>query len=588
MSANSPHYTLIVCDMQPDLLRSLPPTTRQVLLDSIQVCVAAARQATNWSVLFTGVQFESDYGNVEEHHKVYGGFKRLYQSIKTVQWFVKGTQGSKIEASLEAEESETIWQNQHLPPPEELAAKLRELKTTDVVVVGIKTAYAVQATCQVVCDIAGIMSVCVIDECIQDDIPERHDAVLNHLLPIYADRISLSDMVEASAGWDNYQPPPVVAEKVGLGLGTTTSHEQQVFYVANCGRGGHGPMFMSHLLSRSDKWREWPLQPWYTDNILNGSTQYECPLGKKVLDFCDEPRFSKTAMFIKGREWLDEKEKIIQIAGDTTLETFLIQGGKWLNGQSPPVGEESGGPWFVKDVNKNGGRAIQICADSADCMQLASDPDQMYVVQKHIANPHLTPDGRKCHLKFYSMLVGEENVWDLYVHRDAFLSTSPNIWSPSDLSADTQITVKRHHRVKFELDTNDWTRDWPLDEIERIIGSIVEAAIQERKLQDRPGKKQFEIFSADFIRDTSGRMFIIEFNFSPVLYDPVYYTEDKLTTAGLRLYNERYHVHGDKEIDDRAMVEDALTIVFDKIPPESRFKHSRSFTYHSDDTKVTE
>ena len=45
-------------------------------------------------------------------------------------------------------------------------------------------------------------------------------------------------------------------------------------------------------------------------------------------------------------------------------------------------------------------------------------------------------DGRKCHIKFYILLICAEDgvCWDLYTYKSAFLSISPNKWSP-DVSA---------------------------------------------------------------------------------------------------------------------------------------------------------
>merc|ERR1712129_78012 len=49
---------------------------------------------------------------------------------------------------------------------------------------------------------------------------------------------------------------------------------------------------------------------------------------------------------------------------------------------------------------------------------------------------------------------------------------------------------------------------------------VIERAVAQGKLEGRAGKKQFEIFSADFIVDTHGGVWLFEFNMSPVLKDP--------------------------------------------------------------------
>merc|ERR1719223_2402518 len=45
-------------------------------------------------------------------------------------------------------------------------------------------------------------------------------------------------------------------------------------------------------------------------------------------------------------------------------------------------------------------------------------------------------------------------------------------------------------------------------------------AVRLEKLEGRLGKTQFEILSADFMLDTNGRVWLFEFNMSPVLKDP--------------------------------------------------------------------
>jgi Tubulin-tyrosine ligase family len=119
-------------------------------------------------------------------------------------------------------------------------------------------------------------------------------------------------------------------------------------------------------------------------------------------------------------------------------ETYLIQRGQWIN---QPRQEEEGLCWFVKEVNKNGGRVVQICHCLSDCMALTY-PNSTYVIQRHIRHPLLTDDGRKCHMKFYSLLhCHEDGLWELYTFREAYLSRSPNQWSPTDISSDTQLTI---------------------------------------------------------------------------------------------------------------------------------------------------
>ena len=158
---------------------------------------------------------------------------------------------------------------------------------------------------------------------------------------------------------------------------------------------------------------------------------------------------------------------------------------------------------------------MQLCRCVSDCLAL-TDPNNAYVVQQHIHHPFLTDDGRKCHSKFSSLLhCNEDGLWKLYTYREACLSTSPNQWNPTDISSDTQLTIFRHKRVKFDKSVKRWETHasaWPAayQPCREAVAHIVGRVIKEGRLRSRPGQKQFEIFSTDFMLDTSGRPWIIK------------------------------------------------------------------------------
>merc|ERR1719364_241880 len=105
-----------------------------------------------------------------------------------------------------------------------------------------------------------------------------------------------------------------------------------IFYCTNCKVGGHGQRFCEYFLKRPN-WRVYPNQKWFEDERRN---EYHCPLGKKLVNFADESHFSRIAMYLKGRAWLEEKTKVIDIAGSYMPETFIIEGGAWKDGKAPP------------------------------------------------------------------------------------------------------------------------------------------------------------------------------------------------------------------------------------------------------------
>ena len=85
--------------------------------------------------------------------------------------------------------------------------------------------------------------------------------------------------------------------------------------------GGHGQRFCRYLLKRPN-WRIYPSEKWFEDR--NGQVSH-CPLGKKAVDFTDETYFSRIAMHIKGRIWLEDKRKLYEFVPDLMPYTYVIQ-----------------------------------------------------------------------------------------------------------------------------------------------------------------------------------------------------------------------------------------------------------------------
>lgn len=128
--------------------------------------------------------------------------------------------------------------------------------------------------------------------------------------------------------------------------------------------------------------------------------------------------------------------------------------------------------------------------------------NQSYVVQQHIRDPLLTDDGRKTHLKFYVLLICNDDglTWTLYTYKGALLSISPNVWSPNDLTHDTQITIHRHPEPPSV--TEGWKQHWEstYEQCKQGTAEVISRAIESGKLKGRQNKNQFEVFSVEFSR----------------------------------------------------------------------------------------
>lgn len=573
---------------------------REAFVDAVRssllASVSSPLPVDNAIIIFLGLRFPPRYVGLHPEHCLYGSLRRLNEKVGDghCHWFMEGHHGSDVDGTLmevvgaNAKENDapraahvvSLWRTGLAPPADELSSLLDEHSVTDVTVVGAKASQAVQAAVQFVADRHPGVDLSVVREALADDGEGRLDAVVRHLLPLYSRVASLEEYVEATCGAERFAEAMAAGAADGLARAP-----KDVRYLSNCQRGGHFSIYAHHLTHRKAPprvWMEHPTQKWYED-VFQGR-QYHCPLGKRVVAFCDEPSFSEISMFIKGRDCLDDKAKLSALAPEYLPETYVVKGGLdgWEGAESRPSQQDRGGPWFVKETDKNGGRSIRTCANASECIALATDPRETYVVQCHVPDPHLTNDDsgrRKWLLKLYSLLVckpagpeesadgAERPPWTLRCHDEAFLCAASEEWSRENLSPEAQLTIERTRRFRNghamgEFDSDGDVYPNMFRRCSEAVASIVGRAIESEGLQRRPGKKQFEIFSTDFMFDaTLEKLYIIEFNFSPVLFDP--HANQELTTPGLWKYNTLFQHFGDEaEVNDHDMIEDAVTIVF--------------------------
>jgi len=290
------------------------------------------------------------------------------------------------------------------------------------------------------------------------------------------------------------------------------SEPRKYKYCTDCRVGGHGQRFCKYLLKRPD-WKVYPYEKWFEDK--NGATSH-CPLGKRSVDFTDETYFSRIAMHIKGRIWLEDKWKLWELVPEYMPPTFVIKDQKWIG--EPPEDEKDDSnlaPWFVKATDRNWGTSIHLCQRPQECMALAQ-AGETYVVQKHIPKPLLYNNGEKLHIKFYNLLVGRKDgvTWDLYTYKSGYLCISPVPWSPTNITKEAQVTIIRTQKID----------DWPIFPIsypkcQATVGAVITRLVEMGKLEGRD-KVQFEIFSSDFVIDEDHNVLMLEFNMGPVLKDP--------------------------------------------------------------------
>ena len=373
-------------------------------------------------------------------------------------------------------------------------------------------------------------------------------------------------------------------------------------YVCDCGRGGHLSLFIFYLV-RDYNYIEWPQQPWFQD-ITKQGRQYYCPLGRRVVDLCDEPQFSaSTRFFNSGREWLDEKDKLHTLVPELMPPTFhTLQDAQNYNDTIIETTNSKHIIWFLKKVNQNGGRAVTVINELPNKPLEADEQIQIHIPRPLLYSKSQDIDGNeiptelyKCHVKTYQWIGCVPNTdgtisWQLYMHDLYYLATAYQPWDPENLSDEVQITTMRTHRLYPD---NPWRIHWGLTKMcQQYMERIFQVAIEQGKLQYNlpqtastttntsnnetvPSSKaalQFEINSADWMLDEDGKMYLIECNGIPVLYDPE--ISQPLLTKGLNLYDGLYKKNPKGAVvNDHDLLKEAIGLALKgELPKSSLWK----------------
>ena len=634
--------TLIVCDLQPEVVQKLPHPRQFV--DLVSIAVQAARPSASnknnhhdprsMNIIYTMLKFdEPGYTQIPPSHPRLGILRRLYEKNPNLKWFTS----SDLSVSVSPKEEEkanddhrqetVVTRSTFLPHAND--TKLLEIlrscccatQTTaapqnhdGVTVIGYGP--TVQAVCHLLGDVLAVPNVQILRECVRDEKEDRCRAFLDHGLLFQEQAVSLVDFLEAQDR---------LHERICINDDNTTTSRQpttippDVKYVSDCGRGGHISLFMPYLL-RDHGYTPWPTQPWYKElTLASNSKEYNCPLGKRMVHLCDEPQFSQgTKFFLAGRQFLDEKNLLHDLVPELMPPTFeSIEVAQEYAATILTNDETTKLVWFLKKVNQNGGRAV-IVTNELPTEPLQEDEQ----LQVHIPRPLLYHEHRpqqppqqqevrkyKCHVKTYQFIScttagnGASTTWQLYMHDLFYLSTASKTWSPDDISDDAQITTMRTHRLYPD---NAWRLKWNLTEMCRTnMQTVMQRAVGQGKLQqhshpsaqdesimqqsthrgndNNPGAAlQFEINSADWMLDEDGRMYLIECNGIPVLYDPlagdVAGKPQDLVTKGLKLYDRLYKEDPETAVvNDHDLLKEAIGLALTgKLPKKSLWQHVAS------------
>jgi hypothetical protein len=627
--------TLIVCDVQPDVVQKLDQPRQFV--DLIHTCIAAARQKQQQrpepiQIVHTLLYFPDRsggeegqeelgrYAEISPTHPRLGILRKLGASNPNLTWF------ASTDLCVKPLDHELILTRSTFLPHANDTALLQGLRrsiidttgdTAEVTVIGYGP--TVQALCSLLGDVLAVPNVQILRECVRDETTARCEAFLNHGLLFHEQVVSLVDYLESLDLLHERIDTPSTQR-------TAPSSGTPVKYVVDCGRGGHLSLFLPYLL-KEHGYCLWPKQPWYKESsVTTSNKQYYCPLGRSLVELCDEPQFGYgTKFFLAGRQHLDEKNLLYDLVPELLPPTFgtVEAAQRYAQQHHQQQPDDANLVWFLKKVNQNGGRAITI-TNELPRQPLARD-DQLQV---HIPRPLLYHENHecqgqfKCHVKTYLYLacnngltlsaVTDPNVataspstttaaandvkWILYLYDCFYLATANSPWSTRDLSDDAQITTIRTHRLYAD---HPWRVRWNLtDRIRAHLTTVVQRAVVQGTLQSHhatvaasaqaatatvpppdassscsAAALQFEVFSADWMLDEDGKIYLIEINGTPVLFDAE--MPQDLSTKGLRLYDRLYRAdpHG-AVVNDHDLLREAIGLALTaRLPATSLWKH---------------
>jgi hypothetical protein len=199
------NISLIVCDVQPDVIKKIHYSSQFV--DLIDIAVRATRKsrtAASVNIVHTMLHFSKKsggYDQIPSTHPKLGILRKLHYKNPQINWFTSS------ELCIPATKDETVVsRTTYLPQATNIdllkaLSSLQKSKTTnsmednhhEFVVIGYGP--TVQAICNLLGDCIGAPNVQIIRECVRDETSKRCHAFLEHGLLFREEVISLVDYI---------------------------------------------------------------------------------------------------------------------------------------------------------------------------------------------------------------------------------------------------------------------------------------------------------------------------------------------------------------------------------------------------------
>ncbi len=193
--------TLIVCDVQPDVVKKIPNSKQFV--DLIDLAVRAGRNsrtAAEVDIVHTMIRFpESSFECVPLFHPKLGILRKLQKKNIPINWF---TSSELCIPAAENDPKETVVGRTTYLPHANDTKLLEALHFTfrnseydrNFVVIGYGP--TVQSVCHILGDVIGTPNVQILKECVQDENLERCFSFLNFGLMFKEEVVSVVDFIE--------------------------------------------------------------------------------------------------------------------------------------------------------------------------------------------------------------------------------------------------------------------------------------------------------------------------------------------------------------------------------------------------------
>lgn len=263
-------------------------------------------------------------------------------------------------------------------------------------------------------------------------------------------------------------------------------------------------------------------------------------------DYCSDERLSKVASTILDTHHITNKTNLVTfMASEVGPNGFIppsyqIQFGGWYG---PRPTSRDAEVWFLKNSVKDRASGIQLLSDPKKALELV-DSRHRYILQPSLSSPDLI-EGRKYDLRFYVVLVHDEERLNWLLFRKGLVRKCPETYVDGSLEASRQMSNFVPDGTELEVlnpkkygtcGTNFSGYESVFSQVHEITGKIARGA--RFLIGPRRQSRRFHFLSLDFGRQTDGKLWLFEVNNSPGLRFPYSIVHSDLVVPLFRSFTD--------------------------------------------------